>query len=166
MIANCHLFSIPIYSFSKEECEKRYRIFIDKQVPKFYESEERLKKTADARAVLRPKDVWLYNQIIGYIRVSLANQDVLFEVYMPLGRKRYQAFSNRKSYMENWHLNGYHFRFRDMSNEQITHEIREWLVAISKIEGLKRWHVDITVFDDIAKFIDFRALINDTQKED
>lgn len=148
MIAEYPLFSIPIYTVSKKKFEQKY----DKDRKKF-ETEPQ-------------NGVWLYNQVIGYIRILLGRQDILFEVYMPSQRKRYQLFSNRKSYCGNRQVNGLHFYLGNKSNEQIIHEIREWIVYISNREYLQRRYVDISAFDNIAKYIDIRAIVKDLLKEE
>lgn len=163
---NYHLFSIPIYSTSEKEYEKRLQRHIalqEKSLPNYSEAELAQIKN-DLFSLFYPKNIWLYNQIIGYIRVLLDYPDILFEIYMPLQRKRYRTFSNRKSYCANWLADGLHFNIVDKTNEQIRNEIREWLISIKK-ERFKSRYIDITVFDNIAKYIDFRALINDLHKE-
>lgn len=151
MIAEYPLFSIPIYTVSEKEFEQKY---------------DKVRKKFETEPDFRQKGVWLYNQIIGYIRVLLGRQDILFEVYMPLHRKRYQLFSNRKSYCGNRQVNGLHFYLGNKSNEQIIYEIREWIVYISNREYLQRRYVDISAFDNIAKYIDIRAIVNDILKEE
>jgi len=164
-----HLFSIPIYSTSEREFNKRHKRYWykqHKQIPDCYTETEQAKIKTDLFTLFHPKNIWLYNQIIGYIRVLLDHPDILFEVYMPLQRKRYWLFSNRKSYCANRHAIGLHFYVGDKTNEQIISEILGWIIDISKWEDLKRRYIDVTVFENIAKYIDFRALNNDVQKEE
>lgn len=166
MHSGYHLFSIPIYSTSKREFDKklnRYLSLKDKQLPDCTET-ERAQIKADLFAHFRPRNIWIYNQIIGYIRVFLDHPDIFFEVYMPLQRERYRLFSNRKSYCDNWHANGLHFNIVDKTNDLIRNEIREWLIDISRREKIKNRYIDITVFENIAKYIDFRTLINEVHE--
>lgn len=165
-----HLFSIPIYTVSEEDFnikrKKRVISLEESLQEKNYPDTEKSKVMEGLLSLSRPKDVWLYNQIIGYIRVSLSWQDIHFELYMPLHRKRYKVSSGSKSFMENWQLNGYHFRTENLTNEQIIQEIREWINDISKKEKLKCRYIDRSVFENVANYIDFRALIDGMNGEE
>ena len=159
---NYHLFSIPIYTTSKKNFLKKYDSFLEKQIPDYLPAQQRCQTKIDLQQyVYSDMRVWQYNQIIGYIHVSINHQDIDFELYMPTERKRYRCFTKQKSFVDNWNVIGYHFYIGNKTNMQIINEIRDWLINIAKEDNLKHRYVDMSTFDNIADYIDIKKIIED-----
>ena len=81
------LFEIPIYSMSKKEFNRRW----DKQKQKLHDtyvshghSEEDTQYYVSRFSF--PRSLWEYNQIIGYIKISVSRHDVWFDIYCSLDK--------------------------------------------------------------------------------
>lgn len=95
------LFEIPIYSMSKKEFNRRW----DKQKQKLHDtyvshghSEEDTQYYVSRFSF--PRSLWEYNQIIGYIKISVSRHDVWFDIYCSLD-KIYYADSKQKHFIQN-----------------------------------------------------------------
>lgn len=153
------LFEIPIYSMSENEFDKRwkkikdylYSIFIDgghtEDDAKFFVLQSCF-----------PKCVWKYNQIIGYIRVSVSKHDVWLDIYRSLD-KRYYAKSKHKHFIQNTPTNGTHFYVSNPTNEYIKQNIHEWLEEIEKNYLKKRFYVDYSIFNNIIEYVDIAQIM-------
>lgn len=152
------LFEIPIYAMEQNEFDKKW----DKEIRKYnIHSEEEYK---EIKNVFFPMTVWQYNQIIGYIVISLVKydygSDIDFEWYQ-CKRERFIFNSKRKNYIENFSLLGYHsFIEKDYDNERIKLEIRELLDDLLEDECLKNRYIDLSMFEIQLKYLDIKGIIN------
>ena len=95
-----------------------------------------------------PQCVWKYNQIIGFIRISVSKRDIWFDIYRSLDNV-YYAQSKSKHFIQNVHANGTHFYVSNLSNEYIKQNILEWLRGIEREYLEKRFYVDYSVFHNL-----------------
>ena len=82
------LFEIPIYSMSKKKFDKLWEKVTNKQYDSFIEhghSEESARELTES--LCYPKRLWEYNQIVGYIKISVTAKDVFFDVFCSLDRR-------------------------------------------------------------------------------
>ena len=105
-----------------------------------------------------PKCVWKYNQIIGFIRVSVSKHDVWFDIYRSLDNI-YYADSKYKHFIQDIHANGTHFYVSNPTNESIKQNIREWLKGIEKSHLEKRFFVDYSTFNNIYEYVDIAQIM-------
>jgi hypothetical protein len=105
-----------------------------------------------------PKCVWKYNQIIGFIQISVSKHDVWFNIYRSLD-KIYYADSKYKHFIQDILANGTHFYVSDPTNEYIKQNIREWLKEIEKRHLEKRFFVDYSTFDNIIEYVDIAQIM-------
>ena len=155
------LFEIPIYSMEEKEFNRRW----DKEIKKYIYTNEQYNQI---RNTFFPKNLWKYNQIIGYIVINLVKYDygidINFEWYQS-DKKLYRFNSNEKNFVQNESLNGYHFFVDESdSNNEIKNEIREWLNDLLKDECLKKRYVDLSVFEIQLKYMNIKEFINDLNK--
>lgn len=153
------LFEIPIYAMDENEFNKRwqkrksflYNMFINGG------NSER-----DAELYVSdccfPKCVWEYNQIIGFIRISVSKHDVWFDIYLSLDKK-YYADSKYKHFIQDIHANGTHFYVSDPTDDYIKQNIREWLKDIEKSHIEKRFYVDYSTFDNIFEYVNIAQIM-------
>ena len=131
------LFEIPIYSMEEKEFNRRW----DKEIKKYIYTNEQYNQI---RNTFFPKNLWKYNQIIGYIVINLVKYDYGIDINF----EWYQ--SDKKLYRFN-------------SNE-IKNEIRELLDDLIKDECLKKRYVDLSVFEIQLKYMNIKKIISDLKK--
>lgn len=76
------LFEIPIYAMSENEFNKRWNEKREKLYADFVKhghTDESAKQGVSS--CFYPRWLWEYNQIIGYIKVSVTATDVIFDVF-------------------------------------------------------------------------------------
>ena len=153
------LFEIPIYAMSEAEFNRRWQ----KKKIKFFQefinhghSEENTKLYWED--LHSPRYIWKYNQIIGYIKISVTRQDVNFNVFCSTDQI-YYADSKQKHFIINWSTNGTHFYARDKSDEYIKEEIKRWLKSIEKDHLHSKRYVDYTAFNSIFDLINIKHIM-------
>lgn len=153
------LFEIPIYSMSEKEFNKRWKKkkdFLYNMFVSHGTTEENARLYVSDSCF--PHCLWKYNQIIGYIRISVDIHDVWFDVYRSLD-KIYYADSKQKHFIEDIHANGTHFYVSKQSNEEIKQGIREMLKSIEKEHLRKNFYVDYSTFDNIFEYINIQEIM-------
>lgn len=106
--------------------------------------------------MIYPKSIWKYNQIIGFVTISLTKQDVVFNIYCSLD-KRYYTDSKRKHFIVDWNINGAHFNIINSDNAVI--KIKEWLKKI-KTDYLQKYYLDCSVFNSTIDCLDIEMILN------
>ena len=141
-------------SFNKKwdkEIKKRIKEFVDNG----HTSSEASKII---NQIYYPKTLWKYNQIIGYITISISKQDVIFDLYKSIN-KRYIYKSSKKHFIINQNLNGVHFNIVDRDNIFIKSKIKEFLELIYKT-SLSKYYLDYTTFNNTIDFLDIKKIVN------
>ena len=156
------LFEIPIYSMEEKEFNRRW----DKEIKKYIYTNEQYNQI---RNTFFPKNLWKYNQIIGYIVINLVKYDygidINFEWYK-IDKKLYRFNSNEKNFVQNESLIGYQFFVDESdSNNEIKNEIIELLDDLIKDECLKKRYVDLSVFEIQLKYMNIKKIISDLKKK-
>lgn len=154
------LFEIPIYSMKEAEFKRRWQKkkikFFQKFVSHGHTEENTRLYWEDLHS---PRYIWKYNQIIGYIKVSVTRQDVKFNVFCSLDNI-YYADSKQKHFITNWSTNGTYIYARDKSDEYIKKEIRHWLKVIEKDHLHSKRYVDYTTFNNIFNLINIKHIMD------
>lgn len=156
------LFEIPVYSMSKEMYENRCFNYIEKQAletsPDNYEDfYSYLKETYYLK---RP---WKYNQIVGYVVISYWQGSIWFDEYSTFD-KNIHAIGNKKHYIYNFMLNGYHFYIENkMTNENIKEKIMMMIESIEKEVLNKTYFIDMEKFKNILKYVDLKSMIKESE---
>lgn len=109
--------------------------------------------------------VWKYNQIIGYIVISISKYDVWFDCYLTLNKyyskKRFVFNSKNKNFMHDIGLS-HHFRVeKEDDNDKIIQELNNKLSELIEDELLKKYYVDINVFKKQSEYINVRQVMNE-----
>lgn len=155
------IYEIPIYSMPKKEFKRRW----DKWKHKWYEqsiqmgrSQEEAGKVSNTIIEGRyPQNVWEYNQIVGFVEISISSRDISFNVQKTLDTGIH-AIGKRKHYIQNMMTNGMHFRYKNMTNEEIVIEIDGYLDSIER--GLnKPFCLYCDTYNNIKGCIDFKGII-------
>jgi hypothetical protein len=109
-----------------------------------------------------PYCLWQYNNIMGYIKISASKSDIFFDIYKSSCQK-YSYKSKRKKFIQNIYANGLHFYVSNMSNNEITAMILEYLQDIQKNHFSKNRFIDYSIFNNIINFIDIVGIMNSIQ---
>ena len=160
------LLEIPIYSMSKETFLKRWNNRYDKRVQDLMLSGHRTYETAkkDARVCTFPYNVWEYNQIIGYIVISISFNDVYFHQFRSLDSV-YRFDSRVKHFIQHTERVNNHFPvLSHYTNEEIKENIRHWVYSLSKEIESDGHYLDISAFENILGYLDIRRFIDDFPK--
>ena len=156
------LYSIPIYSCKKEKFLNDYNKFI-------YRKSELMRNTAKEtgmitvdEAIDRTKkqywleQIWIYNQIIGYIKIYLWENTIWFDLYLP-NKNRIMKFSSKKNLVSLIQLNGVHFSLLNDNNEMKS-EMKKYLkMAIDCVP--EKYYVNTNEFDLLNNIIDYTQLV-------
>ena len=152
------LLEIPIYSMKKDEFYKKWdkyfaRLTLDKEADKLI------------RNHYFPQTVWQYNQIIGYITISISEYDISFDCYLAMNKdytlKSFQYKSNNKHFVHSIGLMK-HFRVeKHESNQNIKNKINEYLGELLDSELLIKYYVNTLVFDTQIRYLNIRKAMNE-----
>lgn len=155
------LFEIPVYAMNEKEFDKRW----GKKKSKMYEELVKHGHTEECAkemiySLCFPNSVWKYNQVIGFINISISRTDVWFDIYLSLD-KRFCAVSKKKHFVQDIHANGTHFYTSDKSNDDIKQTIRTWLKMIEKDYLRNSFYVDYSSYNAIINYIDIKQMMED-----
>lgn len=153
------ILEIPIYSLKNEELNKKIKKREDKEF-KDYKCGINDNKTQE---YLKNKYVdynnWRYNYIIGYIVVIITENGIEFKYYKDK-RKRYNICTNKKYYIINQYMGSNNIRIKDelntLSNLDIADKVEEKIKEIKKDMFEAKYYLDLEVFDNIIKLINFK----------
>ena len=110
------LFDIPIYALSPDELSRRVKQKVDKLKECAAGTDlQTMDLIIDAETF--PKRCWDYNHVVGYIRISASQQDIVFDLFLPRPVvERYIWNSPRKTFLYDVNPNGTHFYTGNMRN--------------------------------------------------
>lgn len=154
------IFEIPIYSMPKKEFERRWNKWKDdwyKRSEQMGHSAEETEEVVNSIMVAQyPRNVWKYNQIVGFVEIAINSRDISFNVQKTLD-KRIQAVGKTKHYIQDMMTNGKHFLYHNMTNEEIVTEIDAYLDSIEH-ELTKPFCLCRDTYNNIKNHIDFNGL--------
>ena len=154
------IIEIPIYSMPRNEFNRRW----DNWKKKWYERSEQMGHSAEETEEVvmmimngqYPRNVWKYNQIVGFIEISIGSRDVSFNVQKTLD-KRMIAVSKTKHFIQDLSTNGMHFPINKMSNEEILSKIEEYLNTLqNNLSGKMCLYLD--TFNTVKRHIDYLGI--------
>lgn len=155
------LYSIPIYTCKESLFNRDFEKKVQNETMMYYEpaiSEGRISLTEASKRIeegLWPKNIWEYNQIIGYIKIYLKECTIWFDLYIP-NDKRIMRFGSKKHFVSLHQPNGAHFSLMG-SNEEIRNKMRDFLKMV--IEGINdNYFVDTSEFDALNELVDYSSL--------
>ena len=153
------LFEIPIYSMTESEFNRRW----SRRKKRFYDlvfshSKENNESKSRIKSMFYPRDLWRFNQIIGYIVISASDTDIWIELYKSLAT-RFYATRKQKHYIQNMNLSGMHFRAENMCNSEIRLRFREALKEIEDSHVKSTMYIDYCVFNNLIESIDFKKIL-------
>lgn len=154
------IFHIPVYAISKNQLRQKYANVAAQIRTELSGKEKSLIQRIIALQTY-PQRLWEYNHIVGYIKISVTSQDVVFNIFLPAPQKqRYRWLSSRKTFLYDISANGTHFYVNDkMQNKDIQTRTSQMLNDVIKVHIPKRHYVDKSVFDNINEYIDYRAIM-------
>ena len=154
------LFEIPIYSMSREKFDAKWKAKCTELYNQLIEHGHTENSAQQGvSAVFYPYWIWEYNQIVGYIKISISATDVLFRLYCSMD-KQYRFNSKEKHFIQDWGINGAHFYADGKTDEEIKREIRFWLNAIETDYLHKKFYVEYKAFNTIFDFVNIREIMN------
>lgn len=154
------LFEIPIYPWSEEVFNAKWKKKNSKFIGQMTQDGCLMKDAEDIASRLSfPYRLWRYNQIIGYITISVSKQDVLFDLYCTMD-KRFHFDMKTKHFIQNYGMLGTHFYIGRMTDVEIKTEIRSWLKMIQN-DHLARFYIDYSVFDTVFDHINIRNIVDE-----
>lgn len=154
------IFEIPIYALSKETLSKRVEEYIEKLDMELGDIPQKNKEKCIEIETF-PNRAWEYNHIVGYITISIHKREIIFDIYLPYSKiEKYYWKSNRKKFIINTMLNGFHFLVNDkLSNSDIAKEITGYVNEIKKQHIPKGYYVDSEAFNALVYNVDFKKII-------
>lgn len=149
------IFEVPIYSMKEDIFNNRWKNYFENNFSNV--NKEIMESIKD---VYFPMNVWKYNQIVGYITISISKNDIWFGLYSSLNKK-FQFKSKTKQFIQDTNLLGWHFRVEDEDNNDfIKNNIIKWLNNLIKEKQFKNRYIDLSVFNQQVQFINIRDAID------
>ena len=146
------IIEIPIYSMKENIFDNKWNYFFEKNFignPNYQ----------DIKNSYYPQYVWKYNQIIGYLEITYFNNTIWFDEYCVMDEKIY-AKSNKKHFIVNMELNGYHFFIdKNMDNPKIIKEILFYINSFEKDIMNQKYYLDKEEYINILKYLNIKKLI-------
>ena len=133
------LLSIPIYNYAPQEFRKR----IQSQKEKFIASHIGAKRSIspDAFFTLKNKNKMIYeNYIVGFLNIDFKN-DITYKILITESNgKNYKMplFTSVKHYMSKYNIDGLHTIIYDLSNKEISQEIKNAVNSIISSSEYKK----------------------------
>ena len=165
------LFEIPIYLMDETDYrikwqEKHYKHAIEfvygdtllAQLKSF------LRSRGISKVINRHKELWKFNQIVGYIVVAVCNNDIEFNLYLPTNgdKIRDRISYNRSSmlYFERVVPSGYHFNYEQCKSEfEIKERIKEFVGWVINDYAKPPRYVDMFSFETTLDCMDLNKLM-------
>jgi hypothetical protein len=156
------LFEIPIYALSPVELSRRANQKITTLEEQFARTDEETRMRIIDRETF-PMRNWDYNHVIGYVQLSLTQQEIVAAVFMPVpSPARYYWDSERKFFVRNLFANGMHVYIGDMkTNNEIRDAMTELLEQAIKDHLHGRFYADRAAFDTLNGHIDYLSLLQE-----
>lgn len=157
------LFEIPIYAIKREVLQSRVEKKKEKHVKEWNEQYQH-KSAGDAisrclEMLAFPMRVWEYNHVIGFLRISIDAQDVLFDTYLPMNRlERYHWDSKVKHFVVNQMEPNNHFYIGNKSSDEIRNRMTDYLKDYCKRMDRRGYYVDLVAFNTLHKYIDYKMV--------
>jgi hypothetical protein len=153
------IYEVPIYSMPKEKFEMKWETIKQNEKNEMMEHRHPEENIRQIFSTLHyPKYIWRYNQIIGYICISISGSDILFNVYKTLD-KNIHVNSKTKHFMQDMGLNNAHFRVSDKdSNKTIKDKITEKLDEIEKEYNPRGYYIDLETYRNTIEHMNIKAL--------
>lgn len=149
------IFEVPIYSMKEDIFNNRWKNYFQNNFSNV--NKEIMESIKD---VYFPMNVWKYNQIVGYITISISKNDIWFDLYSSLNKK-FQFKSKTKQFIQDTNLLGWHFRVEDDDNNDfIKNNIIKLLNNLIKEKQFKNRYIDLSVFNQQIQFINIRDAID------
>ena len=150
---------LPIYGTTQKGYNEYWEKRTDEYIQKCLINSPQRDDINMLRASYLKDTIWKYNQIFGYIRVSVNDAEVIFENFLSF--KNYRRNSNAKHKIE---FNGdFHFYIGNLkTNTEIISRIKEYMdIQIKDIKKRHpRYYVDNDAFDSIIDYLDIKAIIS------
>lgn len=160
------LFEIPVYAISKDALIKRVKAKKEKTIKKYDLSRDFDDKRIPQRIIdleTYPQRLWNYNHIVGFITISIEEHDIVFDQYVPANKvERYCWDSNKKIFLKDNELNGYHFPYNTLkTGDEIRERIHDLFDEIADKIVDKCFYVDREAFNQADSLIDYSRLLED-----
>lgn len=154
------IYEIPIYSMQEKEFQRRW----NKWKKGWYHKSEQMGHTPEETEEIitaimlgqYPRNIWKYNQIVGFVEIALSPRDIVFNVQKTLD-SRIRACAKTKHYIQDMRTNGMHFLINNMTNEELVIKIEKYLESIQK-KLLGRFCLYLDTFNLVKHHIDFRGI--------
>jgi len=152
-----YIFEVLIYRIKEIDFDTKYEIDRKEYHKKYMVNKI---KDDDVKSLLEKQfwenygGPWLYNQVIGAIRILIDGIQIIGELWLS-GKSRYtRIMKNKRIY-----LCGTAFEmgvFKEMTNNDIYQEVRKRI--LDSIPKKRNLVIDVECFDNISKYIDWRKL--------
>ena len=154
------IFEIPIYLMPKSVFDEKWAQWKSK----WYEiikqrgrSQGEINETMSL--IMRgqyPRNIWKYNQIVGFVEVSITSRDIVFNECRTLDKK-IRAITNKKHFIQDLHTIGKHFPIDNLENKELVNYIDEYITSIKhNLPG--KMCLDLDTYERIKHHIDFKGI--------
>lgn len=156
------LFELPIYHYDKQTFEKKYSAIIRKRRQEYAEEHGEMDEKHFSALMYYsyyPKSLWEYNQIDGYLVVSIDRRDVLFEEFSVFNPpEKYCWDSKVKRFFEPARKPGMHLYSKGWDNQTFRERISAFLVGFGKELKKSGRYLDLECFYNLVEFLDFERI--------
>jgi len=159
------LCEVPIYGTTQESYNKYWDLQAEKFIKECLAVAPDRKDIKQLRGTFLRNVMWKYNQIVGFIRISMSRNEINFEEFISFSKYR----RDNKRTVSLIQFNGDHHFYigHANSNKEISTMIREELEGYvkHKLKSHPNYYFDTTAFLNIIDYIDFISLIKRIEEE-
>lgn len=154
------LFDIPIYSSKEKVFNKKWGKYFEDIFEKYKHIQKNKEEYINnLKQWNYPKNVWEYNQIVGYIQIYLEFSDVNFKIFLS-DKERCVYNSSVKSFMKDTYQLGLHFHIdKSSTNSEIVEKMDYFIKSIMKNDIRKNRYLDLEQYNNIKNLINYEELI-------
>ncbi|MDD3369652.1 MAG: hypothetical protein PHP50_12355 [Lachnospiraceae bacterium] len=157
------LYEIPVYAISEVDFNKKWgerRKEIKENFIKHGHTEESANQ--GFRSAFFPQYVWKYNQIVGYINISVTRQDINVSLFCT-SDKTIRVISSKKHLIQKWEKNGLHFYALHKDNEYLRERTKSFLKDVKEMFP-EKYFVDDLAFENTIGSLDIQGIMKNSNQ--
>jgi hypothetical protein len=164
-------FDVPVYRLTKEKYESEQRAFIQREmsadgnrnVQEMYRRHPDVKRTTENHLWESYGGSWLFNEIIGFIRLFLLSDQIRGE-YFHVKAKKVVRTSRKIFGPLGIEITAPRRIPQKSSNQKIFSHIRNFLSRAQNESELKKYYIDTSVLEYIGPHMNWNALLEEEFK--
>lgn len=166
-----YIFDIPIYRKTEDDFNAEINILVAKRIEWIMSHDEERRPLAQEvhdrvlhSEIQKAGGPWQFNQIVGWFRLFAEGCTIGCHPWWVDAKRLSRKMQNKRMYLKTY-SDILHARFSEESSTEIYIKLIERLIILAKEPKYKNRYVDLNVFYRIGPYIDWRAILEGTAKQ-